>query len=345
MISLLIVNFRSASLAAGAIRTARATTCAPLEVVVVDNSCDNEQVRTLEPLADRVIAAERNLGYAGAINLGRRSCNGATLIVSNADVLFGHKALDGLERAVLDGAALAGPALFWDDGFEWILPPADMHTAASKIDEVLASRSRGWSEQRDRRRIRSRIRFWSLTETTEVRAVSGAVMAIACAEFDALGGFDERFGLYYEETDFQRRLLEMEKRIVYVPQARCRHLYNQSAGQDPEAAGAAFAAAESRYLEKWLGPFAARTLKRFERPARPHSVERLEGPIVIDRDDVIVEVSPQPHFATAAGTFPRAARIDLPEEVWRTVGSRPLYFRTIDRRDARVLASYVRDAS
>jgi GT2 family glycosyltransferase len=346
MISLLIVNYRSASLASDAIRTARSTTTAPLQVVVVDNSCDANEARVLEAVADVVVAARTNLGYSGGINLGRHSCKGSTLIVSNPDVTFGTGALDALHHALSSGAAVAGPALYWDEEHQWILPPADTHTTAAKVDEVLASRASSWARQRDERRIRKRLAFWAHSATTEVEAVSGAVMAVNADDFDALGGFDERFSLYFEEIDFQRRVSDRDKRIVYVPDARCRHLYNQSAGQDTTAAGAAFLSAELQFLEKWSGPFAARALKHLERAPRAHDAQRVEGAIPVDEPlHAVIEVSPLAHFATAAGTFPRTDRVDLPADVWRTVGARPLYFRVIDRRDARVLATYVRYGS
>src|SRR5882724_5631981 len=123
--SLLIVNYRSAPLALDAIRTARAASSQPLQVVVVDNSVDPSEVELLHRDADVVIASPRNLGYAGGINLGRRACDGEVVIVSNPDVRFGEMAID---RLVEVDAAVAGPALFWDDRHEWMLPPAELHT-------------------------------------------------------------------------------------------------------------------------------------------------------------------------------------------------------------------------
>jgi N-acetylglucosaminyl-diphospho-decaprenol L-rhamnosyltransferase len=325
MISLLIVNYRSAALAANAIRTARDGTTTPLEVIVVDNSCDPAEADALKPIADIVIALPTNRGYAGGINLGRQSCKGETLIVSNPDLTFAPGALDLLNET---DAAVAGPALYWDDAFRWHLPPADLDTTIEKVDQVFATRSPQWFKERDRRRIKKRIKFWSLKGTTEVKALSGAVMAIRAKDFDEVGGFDERFRLYFEEIDFLRRMDERGKRIVYVPAARCRHLYNQSAGQDSSAAGSVYAQSELRYLEKWSGPFAARLLKRLERVPRIPEPQRLEGPISVGQGS-LVEVSPLPTFATAAGHFARNNPVELPQEVWSTVRT-PLYYRVLD---------------
>jgi GT2 family glycosyltransferase len=325
MISLLIVNYRSAALAANAIRTARDGTTTPLEVIVVDNSCDPAEADALKPIADIVIALPTNRGYAGGINLGRQSCKGETLIVSNPDLTFSPGALDLLNET---DAAVAGPALYWDDAFQWHLPPADLDTTIEKVDQVFATRSPRWFKERDRRRIKKRIEFWSLKGTTEVKTLSGAVMAIRAKDFDEVGGFDERFRLYFEEIDFLRRMDERGKRIVYVPAVRCRHLYNQSAGQDSSAAGGVYAQSELRYLEKWSGPFAARLLKRLERVPRIPEPQRLEGPISVGQGS-LVEVSPLPTFATAAGHFARNNPVELPQEVWSTVRT-PLYYRVLD---------------
>ena len=335
MISLLVVNYRSAALAADAILTARAASSQPLQVVAVDNSVDAKEAAALRELADVVIASETNRGYAGGINLGRRACEGETIVVSNPDVRFAPDSIDRLAGALRGNVAAAGPAFFWDDAHQWLLPPGDRYTTLQKLDQVLATRSRAWLEQRDRRRFLRRVRFWSLTETTDVPTLSGAVMAIRAADFDAVGGFDERFPLYFEETDFLRRLTERRKRIVYVPAARCRHLYNQSAGQVPAEAGARYAESELKYLEKWSGPFMARLLKNLEKPVERRPPSAAGGRGARRSTNVITEASPDPNFSTAAGHFGPAT---LPPEILATLKT-DFYLRTVERETGRILAT------
>jgi hypothetical protein len=166
------------------------------------------------------------------------------------------------------------------------------------------------------------------------------VLAIRADEFDRAGGFDERFALYFEENDFLRRVAALHRRIVYVPAARARHLYNQSAGQEADAAAARYAQSELRYLEKWNGPFAARLLKRLERPLPSVPVQRLDGPIQVDRE-VVVEASPLPSFATAAACR-TSHSLTVPDEIWTSYKAPVLYLRTIDPDTGRVLATYAR---
>jgi N-acetylglucosaminyl-diphospho-decaprenol L-rhamnosyltransferase len=206
MISLVVVNYRTARLAADAVRSARATTSSPVHVVIVDNSCDAAEADALRSQADHLLVAPSNLGYAGAINAARPHCRGDIAILANPDVVFFDGAIDRLAAALADPeVAVAGPALYWDDARQWILPPSDLHTLRGKIDEVLASRLGAWRTRRSRRRLRRRLAFWALAEPKRVPAISGAVMAIRLRDFDDVGGFDERFVLYFEETDFLRR--------------------------------------------------------------------------------------------------------------------------------------------
>jgi N-acetylglucosaminyl-diphospho-decaprenol L-rhamnosyltransferase len=330
--SLLLINYRSASLAIDAIRTARASSSQPLQVVAVDNSVEASEASALRPVADVVIATPRNLGYAGGINAGRRACDGDVIIVTNPDVRFGTGAIDALVDA---DAAVAGPALFWDEEYTWRLPPAELHTARQVASRALASRSRAWANARDRRRFLARVTFWSLAKPTRIRALSGAVLAIKAKAFDDAKGFDERFQLYFEENDFLRRVAGD---IVYVPAARCHHLYNQSAGVSPESA-ALFAQSEQQYLRKWGGSFA----KRFERNVPAAAMDRLQAHSsrVFD-GDVVVEASPLPTFETAAGHFATGSITDVSEDVWRAYRGDVLYMRAADRRSGRVLESWAK---
>jgi GT2 family glycosyltransferase len=334
--SLLLINYRSASLAIDAIRTARASSSQPLQVVAVDNSSDASEARALGPVADVVIAAPRNLGYAGGINAGRRACDGDVIIVTNPDVRFGGNAIDALVDA---DAAVAGPALFWDEAYAWRLPPAELHTALQVASRALASRSRAWARARDRRRFLARVAFWSLVVPSRVRTLSGAVLAIKAKAFDDAQGFDERFQLYFEENDFLRRVAGD---IVYVPAARCHHLYNQSAGESPESA-ALYAQSESQYLRKWGGGFAKQFERRRDSPVPTLATDRMYArrPQVFS-DDVVLEASPLPTFETAAGHFASGSISDVSEDVWRVYRGDVIYLRAVDRRSGHVLESWAK---
>jgi len=156
------------------------------------------------------------------------------------------------------------------------------------------------------------------------------VLAIRASAFDDAGGFDERFPLYFEENDFLRRV---RGDVVYVPAARVRHIYNQSAGASPEAA-AMYAQSEAEYLRKWGGAL----WKHLEIPLPARGERVAEGRVRGDVSKIVVEASPLPDFETAAGHFPKTWPIVLPPEVRDTYRGPALHFRVVDRRTGAVLA-------
>ncbi len=346
--ALVIVNYRSAGLTREAVCSARATSAEPLEVVVVDNSCDDAERSRLESIdCDELVIAPTNLGYAGGLNLGAGRTAAAHIIASNPDVIFEPGCIDLLCGSLGNGAALAGPCFTWDDRGRWLLPPPDLLTFGVKAREALATRSARAARSRLRSRCAARVRFWSLRQTTRVPAVSGAVMAIDRAALRPAGGLDERYRLYFEEIDLMMRLSIIGLDVVYVPDARCRHIYNQSAAGDQEH-DAKYGESEQAYLAKWYGTTLAWMLRRamkttVEWPA-PAAVESEAGsPIVIPGDPkrFVVEASPLVMFDSAAGHFPDSQTVLVPQDVWATYRAPKLHVRVVELATLEPVASYV----
>lgn len=342
MISLVIVNYRTSALAVDAIDSARRASQRPLHVVVVDNSEDPAEAGHLRPWADVLLVSPKNRGYGGAINDARRYCQTDVIVVANPDVRFGPSSIDRLAEVLDRKYAASGPALFWDAAHRWHLPPAELHTGRSRVLKALSTRTPRLRARLDRDSIRRRIRYWSEVDPVAVPAISGAVMALRADALDAVEGFDERFHLYFEETDLLRRMSETGRRILHVPAARCHHMYNQSAGQDPERSGALFAESEKRYFEKWSGPLLPEVVARLTTRIEPADFAELPQPLPVDAGTTLVEASPLATFETAAGHFPDGPAVELPGDVLAAFRGGAIYLRAIDRASARVLGSYVR---
>ena len=345
--SLLIVNYRTAKLAGAAIASARDASSERLHVVVVDNSCDDAEILALSGCgADRVVAAPKNLGYAGGINFGLAWCEGEDVLISNPDVHFMPDCIDLLADQMRRGVGLSGPCFVWDDAAEWMLPPAEDPALKRKASEIMAARSGIWRRRFSRLRTRDRIRFWSRTAPADADVLSGAVMLTKRSLIKTVGGFDERFPLYFEEIDFMRRLRKKRQTIRYVPRALCRHIYNQSAGVTPEARRR-YADSEVAFFRKWNGRSAEKMMHWFGREISddPAQFTELKEPAIIlpglEPDRFMVEASPLPSFLSAAGHFPHAKRVALPREVWASYKSDRLYLHVVEKKSAKVLSRYV----
>lgn len=56
----------------------------------------------------------------------------------------------------------------------------------------------------------------------------GASIMMKKEDFDAVGGFDERFFMYYEDTDLSLRIRKLGKKILFCPTSIVRHIHTGS---------------------------------------------------------------------------------------------------------------------
>ena len=327
--TLVVVNYHSAEMAQRAIETARAASALPLQAIVVDNSGDAAERARVERIgADLVIDAPDNPGYGEGANRGAAAADGDVLIVANPDVTFGPGSIDRLADALgNERVAMTGPRFSWDAGGRWLLPPPEFPTRAREIDRVLAGRSAAWRRWWRKRRREGRLEFWRLEGPAEVEALSGAVLCVRKEAFDRAAGFDPGFRLYFEEIDLMARLRDQGGKLLYLPAARCHHLFNQSAGRTASAP-ATYAESEIRFLSKRYGRRFARWAISNRRPlGSPGVFSTIAADRAIELPDGrwLAEASPLEEFTTAAGSFVDGPQLRFPPEILRDFRGRELF--------------------
>jgi GT2 family glycosyltransferase len=203
----------------------------PHEVVVVDNASTDgsaEMVRVHYPSAI-LCANERNLGYGAAANQAIASCTAKYVLLLNSDTLLQPGALRALS-AYLDlhpGAAIVGPRLVNPDG----TLQASCYAFSTPLNTLLEYSTLG-------RLIcyvpvlRSRyLRTWPHTHVRVVAWVKGAALAIRREAFEAVGGFDESFFMYFEDADLCYRLNAAGWQVHFAPVTTVRHVGGASTMQ------------------------------------------------------------------------------------------------------------------
>jgi N-acetylglucosaminyl-diphospho-decaprenol L-rhamnosyltransferase len=156
-------------------------------VVVVDNASGDGSAGVAETHSARVLRNPRNLGFAAAANQGARLGAGDLILFLNPDAVLQAGCLDRLVAALQADSGLfaAGPRLRYPDGSEqraWWPFPSAVTT---------------WLEAFGLHRLRRP----PATGEGLVPFVVGACLLVRREQFEALGGFDERFWLYGEEAD------------------------------------------------------------------------------------------------------------------------------------------------
>lgn len=257
-ISLVVVNHRSASLTQ---RLVDAVAGEVDEVVIVDNPADEDPgrrgVTALDAVATRhgnvrVVPLQRNVGYGSGANAGAAATHGDVLVVANADVQVDARSLRIL-AACAYRAGIAGPRFERPDG--------TLERSAHRREPGLGITAYDLCPPVSGllRRIRP---GWHPTlfagadhdRPLECSHLLGALLAVDADAFRAVGGFDEAFFLYREETDLCRRLRNAGWRVRYEPAAGAVHIGGASTdGTWPMPARPVVLESHYRYIAKHRG--------------------------------------------------------------------------------------------
>ena len=216
--AVVIVNFRTMALTVGAIASVLSEKEVQ-EVVVVDNaSGDGSADHIRRAFADdrvRVVESDRNRGFGPAVNLGAARCTSVLLLILNSDATLLPGSLGRLGRALAgdDSIGVVAPAVYEPDGRT--LQPGAYGRLPVRRDILFG---KGWTTAPAAGTSDEATPGW----------VSGVAMLLRRADFEAIGGFDEGFCMYFEDIDLCRRLRDAGKSVRREPTAAVVHGLGQS---------------------------------------------------------------------------------------------------------------------
>jgi N-acetylglucosaminyl-diphospho-decaprenol L-rhamnosyltransferase len=257
--SAVIVHYRAVDHTVASAR-AVAQTAPGAEILVVDSASGDaiaERLAAEVPQA-RLFVQPSNRGYGAGCNRGARETSRPHLLFLNSDAFVTPGAIEALVAA-LDadrGAAAAGPRLVNADGS--LQPSIRRLPTPWRIfceSSGLAALARGRGFLRGHTRTRE-----DHERRGHVPALRGAALLVRRSDFEEVGGFDESFFLYAEETDLLARLSARGRGILFEPKARVTHLGGVSAG---DAYFGELHAGLRHYVEKHHGRAAARAAGLF----------------------------------------------------------------------------------
>lgn len=181
------------------------------EVLVIDNVSTDGSLEYIDEFfpAIRVITNEKNLGYAGANNVGFKSATGELIAVLNPDTRVDPHWLSEIVCHMEDPKiGLATPKILLMDR------PDRINTCGNEVTYSGLAFCRGLDQTKD-----------NFPHPEIVSSVSGAAFVIKKSVLDQIGGFDERFFIYYEETDLSLRAALAGYHCLYVPTSIIYHKY------------------------------------------------------------------------------------------------------------------------
>lgn len=184
-----------------------------VEWIVVDNGSTDDSVLMAGRLGAQVIEAGRNLGFSAANNEGLRVARGGYVAFVNPDVTVAFEDLPGLAKRIDRRGGLVSPQLMNDDGSRQPNgrgAPLLAHKVINRLSSgsQLSNQYLLFAGDREERFV-----FWAI----------GAVIAGTAETFARLGGWNERFFLYYEDKDIAIRAWRAGLPVVLCGQFRWVH--------------------------------------------------------------------------------------------------------------------------
>ncbi len=222
-LSVIIVSFNTREMTLECLRAlARALDGIASETIVVDNaSTDGSAAAIREHFpAVKVIESGRNAGFGAANNQGMQAARGAFFLLLNSDAFPKPGAIADLVDYLRANpqVGVAGPRTLNKDG--------SLQVSCYRFTSPLHA----WQENLW---LSHGYTDWPHDAEREVEFVIGACMAVRREVFAQVGGFDERFFMYSEEADWQRRIWDSGWKVVFVPTACITHLGGASGTAQP----------------------------------------------------------------------------------------------------------------
>ncbi|MCC2308732.1 glycosyltransferase [Cellulomonas chengniuliangii] len=184
-----------------------------LELVVVDNDSQDGSAGRIREAFPQAIVVESggNLGFAGGCNLGVAHSSGEWVGFINNDARPGSQWISAAVEAMSADAtigAVASKVLDWEG------------TKVDYVDGSLTWFGMGYKRETE----------WpdssEYDTPKDVLFGTGAAMFMPTGLFREVGGFDERFFMFYEDVDLGWRLNLLGYRVRYVPESVAYHRHH-----------------------------------------------------------------------------------------------------------------------
>jgi len=261
-IGVVTVAYRSDAVLPGLLASIPSASADPVAVVVVDNAPSEGHARDLAAAAGaEYLPLPENPGYGTAMNAGAAALPASVdwVLIVNPDVELGAGALDALRAAGEADATIAavGPAVLNADGSVY---PSARAVPSLRTGVGHALFANLWQANPWTRRYRND----ADTEPVARDAgwLSGSCLLVRRSVYDAVGGFDDGYFMYFEDVDLGYRIGKGGWRNRYEPAAQVMHLGAHATTGESERMIRAHHDSAKRFLTKkyagwWLWPVRA----------------------------------------------------------------------------------------
>jgi GT2 family glycosyltransferase len=226
-LTVVIVNWNAGALLAACVASiARHGSVHVDAVVVVDNRSSDDSLERLsrvdlQGLTLEVVRNSTNAGFAAACNQGARLAATEYLLFLNPDTeLHAQSLAVPLEFLRQHGNEKVGVV-----GIQLLNAAGEVARSCARFPSLarLSAATLGLNRLKLLRGAGMTMKEWPHDSTRTVDQVMGAFFLVRASVFEQLGGFDERFFVYFEDVDFSLRARRLGYSSVYLASAQAFH--------------------------------------------------------------------------------------------------------------------------
>ncbi|QQG40488.1 MAG: glycosyltransferase family 2 protein [Candidatus Levyibacteriota bacterium] len=233
------------------------------EIIVIDN---NEEPTIKSELSKKFpnviyIKTNKNIGFGAANNLGAKVAKGEFLFFLNPDTKVFLNTIDALINFLKNHhhAGIVAPLLLNKKCNPYSLQGSAVLTPFRAI-MCLSFIQKLFPENIIYKEYY--LLDWDKKFIREVDVIPGTAFLVRKKIFEEVGGFDERFFLFFEENDLCMRVKEFGYKIYITPNAKVMHLWGESTKSLPNTKEI-FKKSREYYFQKYFGFFWASVVELF----------------------------------------------------------------------------------
>jgi GT2 family glycosyltransferase len=166
-----------------------------------------------------IVALTENVGFARGCNIGSRGVDSEFILFLNPDAAL----LQGSISAVVDFMCGADHASVGICGVQLIDEAGLVWRSSARFPTARRLALIGLGIDRLLPQLGTTMKEWDHQQTQRVDQVIGAFFFVRTELFASLGGFDERFFVYYEEVDFAFRASKQGAASVFLASVQAFH--------------------------------------------------------------------------------------------------------------------------
>ncbi len=208
------------------------------EIIVVNNDSEKLQFFKNNRIV-HILNVCSNIGFSRACNLGAKEAKGRILFFLNPDTqLLNTKISDFLFLLAKEDVGAIAPSLITKNGLTQPWSGGKKITPLGTILSKLFKKSSASAQNN--------------SHIINLDWVSGAAFLINKKLFEKVGGFDEKFFMYFEDVDLCLRLRKLKKRILLLYEPRVLH-YGGCSASDSKTQKKLYYASQDYYFKKHFG--------------------------------------------------------------------------------------------